>query len=109
MKGDRSELRSIVSLLDPIGSDVPVCGLKGYTSHLGAASDVAEIILGITAIKAGLVPATLNFREAEEEFAELKISNSHQKHDRLFFLSVSYGLGGQCISTLIKGRRQVMH
>jgi 3-oxoacyl-[acyl-carrier-protein] synthase II len=105
VKGDRSELRSIVSLLDPIGSDVPVCGLKGYTSHLGAASDVAEIILGITAIKTGLVPATLNFREAEEEFAELKISNSHQKHDRLFFLSVSYGLGGQCTATLIKGRR----
>lgn len=104
VKGDRSELRSIASLLERTGADVPVCGLKGYTSHLGAASDVAEIILGITAIRNGLVPATLNFRETEEEFAELKISSSHQKHDRLFFLSVSYGLGGQCISTLIKGR-----
>lgn len=102
-QGDRSELRSIVSLLAPTGANLPVCGLKGYTSHLGAASDVAEIILGIVAVRKGLVPATLNFRKTEEEFAELKISNAHQKHDRRCFLSVSCGLGGQCSAVLIRG------
>lgn len=103
LRGDRSELRAIMSLPAASRSQIPVCGIKGYTAHLGAASDIAEIILGITAIGSGLVPATLNFGEAEEEFSELNISSSHQEHGKLHFLSVSYGLGGQSCSVLIKG------
>jgi 3-oxoacyl-[acyl-carrier-protein] synthase II len=104
LKGDRSELRSVMGLLHERPWEVPVCGMKGYTAHLGAASDIAEVILGIEAIRNGIVPATLNFSETEQEFSELNISKSHQSHEKLHFLSVSCGLCGQSASVLIRGR-----
>jgi 3-oxoacyl-[acyl-carrier-protein] synthase II len=105
LRGDRSELRAIMGLPDAGRSQVPICGMKGYTAHLGAASDIVEIILGLEAIRNGMVPATLNFRDAEEEFAGLNIPDSHQEHDKRHFMSLSYGLGGQCTAAVIRGER----
>jgi 3-oxoacyl-[acyl-carrier-protein] synthase II len=93
-KGDRSELNSIKEVFGN-DSSVPVCGLKPYTGHLGAASDIAEVIFGIKSIEDNIVPATLNFRESEREFSDLKISGAHQDSMGDLFLSVSYGIGGQ--------------
>ncbi|RJQ52666.1 MAG: hypothetical protein C4526_07730 [Nitrospiraceae bacterium] len=100
-KGDRSELRSI---MDITGSknDVPVCGLKPYTGHMGAASDIAEVIFGIYAVKNRTVPATLNFRETEKAFSGLKISNAPRPCAKDRFLSISYGVGGQSSSVIVE-------
>jgi 3-oxoacyl-(acyl-carrier-protein) synthase len=100
-KGDRSELSSVKAVLASKEIDVPVCGLKPYTGHMGAASDIAEIIFGIKAVKDKVVPATLNFDKTEKEFSGLKISGSQQECDRDQFLSVSYGIGGQSSSVVI--------
>lgn len=104
-KGDRSELNSIMDVLDSKKTDVPICGLKPYTGHLGAASDIAEIIFGIKAVENGLVPATLNFEETEENFLDLMISNCHQTSRKGSFLSNSYGIGGQSSSVVIEVRQ----
>lgn len=100
IKGDRSEMRSII---DTFKGDktIPVCGLKPYTGHMGAASDIAEIILGVKAVREQTVPATLNFRETEHEFSDLKISASLMECKRNWFLSTSYGVGGQSSSVII--------
>jgi 3-oxoacyl-[acyl-carrier-protein] synthase II len=99
-KGDRSELRS---LLDILGreSKTPVCGLKPYTGHMGAASDIAEVIIGINAVRERTVPATLNFRESDKEFSGLSISGSPQKCENSMFISASYGVGGQSSSVIV--------
>jgi len=76
--------------------------MKPYTGHLGAASDIAEIILGIKAVQDKIAPATLNFRESEKEFTELRISGSHQQCEKDHFLSVSYGIGGQSSSVIVQ-------
>jgi 3-oxoacyl-[acyl-carrier-protein] synthase II len=101
-KGDRSELRSITDILDNNQGDVPICGLKPYTGHIGAASDIAEVIFGINAVKDKIVPATLNFKESEKEFSALRISNSHQTCKKSQFLSFSYGVGGQSSSVIVE-------
>lgn len=103
-KGDRSELISIKRLYTE-GKDyaVPLCGMKPYTGHLGAASDIAEVIFGIAAIADRTVPATLNFTQAEKEFSELKISGSPEPCTADLFLSTSYGIGGQSSSILVQG------
>jgi 3-oxoacyl-[acyl-carrier-protein] synthase II len=101
-KGDRSELNSLIDILDNKRSDVPLCGLKPYTGHMGAASDIAEIIFGIKAVKDSTVPATLNFQETEKKFSDLKISHSPQPCYNNQFLSVSYGVGGQSSSVIIE-------
>ena len=101
VEGDRSELRSIMNVFHSKMSDIPLCGLKPYTGHLGAASDIGEIILGIKSAEEGMVPATLNFLEAEKEYGELKISGSHQACHGSSFITVSYGTGGQsCVSVV---------
>jgi len=101
-KGDRSELRSIMDILCAKNLDVPICGMKPYTGHSGAASDIAEIIFGIKGIKNRIVPATLNFEETEREFSELRISNAHQTCNKNHFLSISYGIGGQSFAVVIE-------
>ncbi|HDH00574.1 MAG TPA: hypothetical protein ENG80_02040, partial [Nitrospirae bacterium] len=93
-KGDASELSSVIDLLGD-KKDVPICGMKPYTGHMGAASDIAEIILGINAVENRTVPGTLNFEGTEQKFSGLKISGSHQSCEKDTFLSVSYGIGGQ--------------
>jgi len=100
-KGDRSELSSVKAVLGGKDARVPVCGLKPYTGHMGAASDIAEIILGIKAVKDKVVPATLNFDKSEKEFSGLRISGSPQECCDGSFLSVSYGIGGQSSSVVV--------
>lgn len=100
-KGDRSELSSVKSILGSKETGVPVCGLKPYTGHMGAASDIAEIIFGIKAAKEKVVPATLNFNKTDKEFSGLKISGSQQECNSDHFLSVSYGIGGQSSSVVV--------
>ncbi len=101
-KGDRSELQSIAELLGGKRSDVPVCALKPYTGHMGAASDVCEVILGIMAMSEGVVPGTPNFSGAERGFEDLKISASVQKASGGSFLSASYGIIGQSSCVLVE-------
>jgi 3-oxoacyl-[acyl-carrier-protein] synthase II len=100
-KGDRSEMRSISDILDRENPGIPICGMKPYTGHLGAASDIAEVIFGINAITDKILPATLNFTEPEKEFADLRISGCHQRIEKDHFLSVSYGICGQSSAIVV--------
>ncbi|MBF8279179.1 MAG: fabF1 [candidate division NC10 bacterium] len=100
-KGDRSELTAITRLLGSDRASVVVCGLKPYTGHMGAASDIAEIALGLTALKNGLVPATLNFEKAEGGFEELQVVGDHRQVTGTRFLSLSQGFGGQSLAVVV--------
>ena len=101
-KGDRSELSSLMDILDIHKAQVPICGLKPYTGHMGAASDIAEIILGILAVKHRMVPATPNFTKTEKGFSDLYIPSAHSDCENEHFLTISYGLGGGSSAVLIK-------
>jgi 3-oxoacyl-[acyl-carrier-protein] synthase II len=101
-KGDRSELNSIRKVWGNRSQDIPITGMKSYTGHLGAASDLVEVIFGIRATAERMVPATLHFNAADAEFTDLKIAGAHQRCDRDHFLSVSYGIGGQSSSVIIQ-------
>ena len=101
-KGDASELSSIIEISNNKKPEIPICGFKSYTGHIGAASDVGEIILGLKSVTDRMIPATLNFEKAEKKFLKLNISNSHQSCDKDRFLSISYGIGGQSTSVLVE-------
>jgi 3-oxoacyl-(acyl-carrier-protein) synthase len=102
-KGDRSELNSIAEILGGQKSRIPVCALKPYTGHMGAASDICEVILGIKAINEGIVPGTLNFSKSEAAFEDMSISASALEARGNSFLSVSYGIIGQSSCILVEG------
>jgi 3-oxoacyl-[acyl-carrier-protein] synthase II len=101
-KGDASELQSLAKVFEEADQQVPVCAMKSYTGHLGAASDIAEVILGVTAVREGIAPATLNFAEADPAYAGLMIAGTHQSTDKRTFLSTSYGVGGQSSSVVVE-------
>jgi 3-oxoacyl-[acyl-carrier-protein] synthase II len=101
-KGDRSELSSIAQIMG--SQNIPVCALKAYTGHMGAASDICEVILGISAINEGIVPGTLNFSQTDAPFEGMRISSSAQEAAGRYFLSTSYGIIGQCSSVLVESR-----
>jgi 3-oxoacyl-[acyl-carrier-protein] synthase II len=82
-KGDRSELRSIINVLND-ELKIPVCGLKPCTGHMGASSDIAEVVLGLMSAREKSVPGTLNFHVANT------------------FLSISYGVGGQSSTVIVE-------
>jgi len=100
--GDRAELRSLQALLEPGCGSVPVCALKPLTGHMGAASDVAEVVLGMAAAQSGVVPATLNFQAPDAEFADLGISARQQRVNISRFLSHNLGLGGQSGAIVVR-------
>ncbi|MHB8883154.1 MAG: beta-ketoacyl-[acyl-carrier-protein] synthase family protein [Thermodesulfovibrionales bacterium] len=101
-KGDASELMSIARVLEDSKAAVPVSGMKAYTGHLGAASDIAEVIMGIAASREHIVPATLNFSEPDRSLPGLNISGAHQSSGKACFLSTSYGVGGQSSSVVVE-------
>src|SRR5712692_1606190 len=94
-KGDRSELMSILQVLETERASAPVCGMKPYTGHMGAASDLGEIALGIYSVRNRLTPATLNFTSTEKELSGIQVLSDHQACEKKLFLSHSYGIGGQ--------------
>ncbi len=101
-KGDASELESAAGVFKEAGVQVPVCGMKSYTGHLGAASDIAEVVLGLLAVREGIAPATLNFREADAAHKDLLLAGTHQRVEKKQFLSTSYGVGGQSSSVVVE-------
>ena len=99
-KGDRSEGVALSELL--AGTTVPVCALKPYTGHLGAASDVGEVVLGLSAAVHGVVPATLHFTAAEPAYAALALAATPQPCAVPLFLSISCGLAGQAAAVVVE-------
>ncbi len=100
-KGDRSELDALVSLLGKSRQHIPLCALKPYTGHMGAASDIAEIIVGLGAASCGVVPGTPNLERLESAFSDLILSNQPRQTTGTRFLSAAYGLAGQSCSILV--------
>lgn len=100
-KGDRNELRALSRFLGDGAADVPLAALKPYTGHMGAASDVAEIVAGLRALREGVLPGTPGFEKTESEFAHLSISAGAQPVAGKAFLSTSHGIGGQTSATVL--------
>jgi 3-oxoacyl-[acyl-carrier-protein] synthase II len=100
-KGDRVELSAIAKLVDSDRAATPISGMKPFTGHMGAASDLGEIVLALTALGRGLVPATLNFRTPEAGFEGIDVVTEHRRVTARHVLSMSQGLGGQSLAIVV--------
>lgn len=100
-KGDLSELRGLKEYLGEIGKGIPLAGWKPYTGHMGSASDIGELILGLCALDEDVLPPTPGFERSDREFTELNIPSAECRVGGRAFLSLSHGLGGQSSATLI--------
>ena len=79
-----------------------VSSTKGNTGHLLGAAGVVEAIVCIKAIENSLVPATINYREKDEECDLNVVPNKNIKKDLKYVMSNSLGFGGHNASIIIK-------
>jgi 3-oxoacyl-(acyl-carrier-protein) synthase len=100
-KGDECELRGLKDYLGENAGRVPLAGWKPYTGHMGSASDLGELILGLYALEEGVLPPTPGFEQSDREFAEMNIPATECRIGGKAFLSLSHGLGGQSSATLM--------
>jgi 3-oxoacyl-[acyl-carrier-protein] synthase II len=104
-RGDASEMASLLYLTGKDSSFLPpLCGLKPYTGHMGAASDIGEIIIGILTAGEDFVPGTLSFQGTDPGFSCLAIGSSPQRTRGNVFLSVSCGMGGQSSALVVEAQ-----
>jgi 3-oxoacyl-[acyl-carrier-protein] synthase II len=75
--------------------------MKPYTGHMGAASDIAEITLAITALGHGLAPATLNFRTPQAGFEQVDVVTEYRRVSGQYVLSMTQGLGGESLAIVV--------
>ena len=99
--GDRVELSAIAELLGGDRAAVPISGLKPYTGHMGAASDLAEVAFSLMALDHGLAPATPNFRAVEAGLEGVDVATAPRRVGGRHVLSMCQGLGGQSLALVV--------
>ena len=100
-QGDAGELSALLEYGDEAKNPVPLAGWKPYTGHMGSASDLAEIVLGLCAMKDGRLPPTPGFALKEEAFETHHIPTEECAVAGAAFLSLSHGIGGQSSATIV--------
>jgi 3-oxoacyl-[acyl-carrier-protein] synthase I len=80
-------------LADAFPARVRASSTKGFTGHTLGAAGILEAVLTLLAIEHGLVPATLNSREAEPAVAA-QLALAHEDRSIRVALSNSFGFGG---------------
>lgn len=96
---DKLESMAIVNLF---GKDVPVSSTKSMTGHLLGASGAVEAIISLISIHEGLLPATINTENIDENVEANIIIKNPLKKEITYALSNSLGFGGHNASLLFK-------
>lgn len=101
---DKNETEVIKAVFGEHAYNVPISSTKSYTGHLISAAGALETILCIRAIKDKMIPATINYHDADLELDLNYVPNKHMFGvDIKNVLNVNYGFGG-CNSALILRR-----
>ena len=94
-------------LSDAVGADVPITALKGATGYLGAATAAVELIIGLLAARAALVPPIARHEEADEGNG-LSFVRHHPRAlaaDHPVVLTLSWSWFGHCAAIAARAVR----
>ena len=99
---DSCETQAIKTALGEASKKVMVSSTKGHTGHLLGAAGGVEAIACAKAVEEGFVPATINYREPDEECDLDIVPNEGRKVEIKYAISNSLGFGGHNASILLK-------
>ena len=102
--GDIAELKAIKSLFGDAAYKLNISSTKSMTGHLLGAAGAVEALACIHALRDGVIPPTINFRE-EDENIDYRLNltlNQMQKRDVRVAMSNNFGFGGQNASLIFK-------
>ena len=102
--GDLAELRAIQKVFGDAAYKVNISSTKSMTGHMMGAAGAAEALACIHAIRDGVIPPTINFREEDEKIDyRLNLTlNEKQERKVKVALSNNFGFGGQNASLVFK-------
>jgi len=98
-KNDEVEAALLADVFSP---RTRASGTKGFTGHTLGAAGILEAVLTLTAMEEGVVPATLNSRDAEPICAAQLAVEREERTIRVA-LSNSFGFGGSNCSLILGG------
>lgn len=96
---DRVEARAIRRLFP--GRTPPVSSIKGALGYLGAAAGVVDLAACLLALRAGVLPPTINLESPDPDCELDHVANAARPARVATALSISYGLGGQAAALLV--------
>ena len=99
---DTTETKAIKGALGKSSQNVKISSTKGNTGHLLGASGAVEGIITAMSVKEGFVPATINYKEADENCDLDIVANVGREKEIKYAMSNSLGFGGHNASVIFK-------
>ena len=99
---DSTETLAIKTALGEASKKVMVSSTKGHVGHLLGAAGGVEAIVCVKALQEGFVPATINYKVADEECDLDIVPNETRNVELNTVMSNSLGFGGHNASIIIK-------
>ena len=108
--GDLAEARSIRRSLRHAADHIPVFAPKGHIGHLLGAAGAVEAILGIQALREGVLPQTINTDPIDPEI-DIPVTTKTPVHlartsSGFYMLKNCFGFGGHNISIILSAKRK---
>ncbi len=92
---DKTETMAIKHALGEKAYEAKISSTKSMTGHMLGATGAVEAIATVMALKTGIVPPTIGYREKDPDCDLDYVPNFAQKTDPCAALSNSFGFGGQ--------------
>jgi 3-oxoacyl-[acyl-carrier-protein] synthase II len=96
---DRIEARAIRRCFS--GQAPPVSSIKGAIGYLNAAAPVVDLAACLLALRAHMLPPTINLENPDPEYELDHVANLPRPAKISAALSISYGFGGQASALLV--------
>jgi beta-ketoacyl-acyl-carrier-protein synthase II len=91
---DVSETRAIKAALGGLAYRIPVSSTKSMTGHMMGATGALEAIFCVNAIRTGVIPPTIHYREPDPECNLDYVPNEARRRRVRVTLSNAFGFGG---------------
>src|SRR5262245_39357109 len=98
---DKAETLAIKQVFGAGAKEVPVSSTKSMMGHLIGAAGAVEAVIGVLALRRGVLPPTINYEVPDPECDLDYVPNGAREKRVRHVLSNSFGFGGQNVSLIL--------